>query len=99
MMRPTWFMDNNATIFGGVYATQRSNPGIDGYQYVALTRKDGAGQGFFDYYSNNQTGDAFLMSAPSPTGFVVNEYIVPPTPTTFTADSSVCLNFFPIFTC
>ena len=29
------------------------------------------------------------MSAPSPAGFVVNEYIVPPSPVTFAADSPI----------
>ena len=45
MMRPTWFKDNNATIFGEVYATQRSDSAHNVYRPVTLTRKDGAGQG------------------------------------------------------
>ena len=87
MMRPTWFMDNGATIFGEVYATQRSDSAHNVYRPVTLTRKDGAGQGYFDYYSNNQTGAPFNMHAPSPAGFVVNEYLVPPVPTPFAPDA------------
>ena len=47
MMRPDWFMSDNATIFGEVYATQRSDSARNVYRPVTLTRKDGAGQGYF----------------------------------------------------
>ena len=87
MMTPTWFMDNNASIFGSVYATHRSNSADDTYTSVVLTRKDGAGQGYFDYYSTNSTGAPFNMHAPSPAGFVVNEYLGPPVPTAFANDA------------
>lgn len=141
MMRPDWFISDNATIFGEVYATQRSDSARNTYQPVTLTRKDGAGQGYFgemcgaggvcsranhacahhasfppqnccvrgllrqraaiyltplstlccsaDYYSRNDTGAPFNMHAPSPAGFVVNEYLVAPVVTPFAADASV----------
>jgi len=69
------------------YATQRSDSAHNTYSSVVLTRKDGAGQGYFDYYSSNVTAGPFNMHAPSPAGFVVNEYLVPPVPTPFAADA------------
>jgi hypothetical protein len=80
-------MDNNASIFGTVYATHRSDSADNIYTPVTLSRKDGAGQGFFDYYSLNTTGESFSMHAPSPAGFVVNEYLIRPIPTPFAADA------------
>ena len=88
MMQPDWFI-TGASVFGSVYSTQRSDSADNAYHSTVLSRKDGAGQGYFDYYSRNSTGAAFTMHAPSPAGFVVNEYIIPPTPTPFTADAPV----------
>lgn len=52
---------------------------MDSHYYpLNLNRKDGAGFGYFEYYSDNRTGNPFRTDAPAGgQGVVVNEYASP----------------------
>jgi hypothetical protein len=72
---PNWFQFGSTTIGPGLYLT-RQYSGSDGlYHRAVWTRKSAGAAGNFNYFSFNDTGAPFRMSAPSPPqGEVVNEY-------------------------
>jgi hypothetical protein len=72
---PNWFQFGSTTVDPGLYLT-RHYSGSDGlYHRAVWTRKSIMPFGYFNYFSFNDTGAPFRMSAPSPPqGEVVNEY-------------------------
>jgi len=72
MMKPDWFL--NGQIIGGVWRAHKSEEFDSSYHYTTWTSVSAGDQGQFDYFSRNDTGTAYTMSAPSPEGLVVNEY-------------------------
>lgn len=79
MMYPNWFLTNSSQV-GTVWAAHKSDDTDPNFHKTLWTTKsDGVSSDNFDYFSfldNNTATDglAFRMSAPSPTGLVVNEY-------------------------
>ena len=72
MMKPTWFL--NGYPVGGVWLAHKSEAFDTAYHYTTWTTVSAGDQGVFNYFSRNDTGAAYTMSAPSPEGLVVNEY-------------------------
>ena len=82
MMRPDWFIGENATIMGDIWLAHRYNltdPGVPtnpfDYEQCTWTRKPAPAEPpYFDYFSLSATGGGYMMEAPSPLGLVINEY-------------------------
>lgn len=86
MMLPNWFLTGpNMTTMPDQWQGRRTEEwavprGLtplyqnETFHHTNWQRKDGAGQGWFDYFSLYDTGDAFRLTAPSPTGIVNNEH-------------------------
>lgn len=81
MMTPAWFL--GGTQNGTYYSVKKYPYGDDGGMYLQTlsTQSIVDGQGTFDYHSylnassyGSAAGDPHHFSAPSPLGFVVNEY-------------------------
>jgi len=78
MMVPDWMIRGATTLNYTIWGTRQSWPMDSNYYPLNLNRKDGAGFGYFEYYSDNRTGNPFRMDAPAGgQGVVVNEYASP----------------------
>merc|ERR1719350_2415780 len=80
IMGPDWFLTNGATRQPNVWLTHRSEeataPGSSPFQNCSWMRKDGAGQGWFDYFASEAKGTAFRLTAPGGQGdFVINDFV------------------------
>lgn len=69
---PDWFL-YGATTELEIYLTRQYNKSDPFYHRAVWSRKNSP-DGYFNYFSFNDTGAPFRMSAPSPSGEVLNEY-------------------------
>ena len=74
MMVPDWFLFGATTMEPGLWLTRQYNKSDAWYYRNVWTRKSAMPDGYFNYFSFNDTGAPFRMNAPSPAGEVVNEY-------------------------
>jgi hypothetical protein len=71
---PDWFTFGAETMQPGLWLTRQYNKSDPWYYRTLWTRKSAMPDGYFNYFSFNDTGLPFRMSAPSPAGEVLNEY-------------------------
>eukprot|EP00759_Apiculatamorpha_spiralis_P045259 PhF_6_TR42119/c1_g1_i2/m.63607 len=74
MMKPDWFI-TNASVVGILWVGKKSEVNSDKlYQVVWRTKEAPDPNPNFEYFSNFQDGTPVMMQAPSPAGYVINEY-------------------------
>lgn len=71
---PNWFAFGATTVEDGLWLTRQYNRSEPWYFRTQWNRKSAMPDGYFNYFSFNDTGAPFRMSAPSPAGEVLNEY-------------------------
>lgn len=82
---PNWFAFGADTVGDGLWLTRQYNRSEAYYFRTQWNRKSAMPDGYFNYFSFNDTGLPFRMSAPSPAGEVLNEYYSFETVTSFPA--------------
>lgn len=73
MMTPDWFLTGSEEV-AQPWLAKKSDKEDDEFHQTLWLRKSAGDPGYFDYFSDLNTGEPFRLTAPSQGPYVINEY-------------------------